>query len=161
MWPSCSRRQTRRRGRGGWRYSRGAGHAGLHEQGPQGEARLARGESCRSQVQRLRGTRGRTWSARSGRACANMFYGIDLARLFVIMGAVGMSRSCLESVIKYARERKQFGKPIGGFQLVQGAVADMAAAIDGVRLQGVPPRVADRQGCAARASRAPTPSIRR
>jgi len=42
----------------------------------------------------------------------------------------------MESVIKYARERKQFGKPIGGFQLVQGAVADMAAAIDGVRLQG-------------------------
>ena len=70
-----------------------------------------------------------------GKGLRNMFYGIDLARLFVIIGAVGMSRSCLESVIKYARERKQFGKPIGGFQLVQGAVADMAAAIDGVRLQ--------------------------
>ena len=71
-----------------------------------------------------------------GKGLRNMFHGIDLARLFVIMGAVGMSRSCMESVIKYARERKQFGKPIGGFQLVQGAVADMAAAIDGVRLQG-------------------------
>jgi alkylation response protein AidB-like acyl-CoA dehydrogenase len=71
-----------------------------------------------------------------GKGLRNMFHGIDLARLFVIMGAVGMSRSCLESVIKYAKERKQFGKPIGGFQLVQGAVADMAAAIDGVRLQG-------------------------
>jgi alkylation response protein AidB-like acyl-CoA dehydrogenase len=70
-----------------------------------------------------------------GKGLRNMFYGIDLARLFCVIGAVGMSRSCVESVIKYAKERKQFGKPIGGFQLIQGVVAEMAAAIDGVRLQ--------------------------
>jgi butyryl-CoA dehydrogenase len=71
-----------------------------------------------------------------GKGLRNMFHGIDLARLFITMGSVGMSRSCLESVIKYAKERKQFGKAIGSFQLIQGVVADMAAAIDAVRLQG-------------------------
>jgi butyryl-CoA dehydrogenase len=71
-----------------------------------------------------------------GRGLRNMFFGIDVARLMVVMGSVGMSRSCLESVIKYAKERKQFGKPIGSYQLIQGVVADMASAIDAVRLQG-------------------------
>ena len=71
-----------------------------------------------------------------GRGLRNMFYGIDVARLFITMGSVGMSRSCLESVIKYAKERKQFGKPIGSFQMIQGVIADMASAIDAVRLQG-------------------------
>ncbi len=71
-----------------------------------------------------------------GMGLRNMFHGIDLARLFVVMGSVGMGRSCLESVIKYSKERKQFGKPIGGFQLVQGVIAEMAGAIDGVRLLG-------------------------
>jgi alkylation response protein AidB-like acyl-CoA dehydrogenase len=72
-----------------------------------------------------------------GKGLRNMFHGIDVARLFITMGSVGMSRSCLESVVKYAKERKQFGKPIGSFQLIQGVVADMAAAIDAVRLQGL------------------------
>ena len=71
-----------------------------------------------------------------GRGLRNMFHGIDLARLMVVMGSVGMSRSCLESVIKYAKERKQFGKPIGSYQLIQGVIADIASAIDAVRLQG-------------------------
>jgi len=71
-----------------------------------------------------------------GRGLRNMFYGIDVARLMVVMGSVGMSRSCLESVIKYAKERKQFGKPIGSYQLIQGVIADMASTIDAVRLQG-------------------------
>jgi butyryl-CoA dehydrogenase len=71
-----------------------------------------------------------------GRGLRNMFHGINVARLMVVMGSVGMSRSCLESVIKYAKERKQFGKPIGSYQLVQGVIADMASAIDAVRLQG-------------------------
>jgi butyryl-CoA dehydrogenase len=71
-----------------------------------------------------------------GRGLRNMFHGINVARLMVVMGSVGMSRSCLESVIKYAKERKQFGKPIGSYQLIQGVIADMASAIDAVRLQG-------------------------
>lgn len=70
-----------------------------------------------------------------GKGLRNIFYGIDLARLFTIIGSVGISRSCLESVIAYAKERVQFGKPIGRFQLIQGVIAEMAAAIDGVRLQ--------------------------
>lgn len=71
-----------------------------------------------------------------GKGLRNMFYGITVARLFITMGCVGMARSCLESVIKYAKERKAFGKVIGGFQLVQGLVADMASEIEAVRLLG-------------------------
>jgi alkylation response protein AidB-like acyl-CoA dehydrogenase len=39
---------------------------------------------------------------------------------------VGLAQSCLDSSIKYAKERVQFGKQIGGFQLVQELIADMA-----------------------------------
>jgi alkylation response protein AidB-like acyl-CoA dehydrogenase len=44
-----------------------------------------------------------------------------------------MSQSCLDSCIKYAKERCQFGKPIGSFQLVQATLAEMAAQIDATR----------------------------
>jgi alkylation response protein AidB-like acyl-CoA dehydrogenase len=60
-----------------------------------------------------------------------MFFGIDLARLMVVMGCVGMSRSCLESVIKYAKERKQFGNAIGSFQLIQGTIANSLQVFGG------------------------------
>lgn len=71
-----------------------------------------------------------------GRGLSNMFKGIQVARLMIIMGCVGMSRSCMESVIKYAKERHAFGRPIGGFQLVQGVIADIASQIEATRLLG-------------------------
>jgi alkylation response protein AidB-like acyl-CoA dehydrogenase len=69
-----------------------------------------------------------------GRGLRTMFSGIQVARLMVIMGCVGMSRSCMESVIKYTKERKAFGRPLGGFQLVQGIIADISSQIEAVRL---------------------------
>ncbi|HEB36569.1 hypothetical protein LCGC14_1062790 [marine sediment metagenome] len=49
-----------------------------------------------------------------GHALKNALRGIDTARLFLAAGCVGVAQSCLDSCIKYAKERVQFGKPIGG-----------------------------------------------
>jgi alkylation response protein AidB-like acyl-CoA dehydrogenase len=68
-----------------------------------------------------------------GRALRDALRGIDTARLFLAAGAVGLAQSCLESSIKYAQERVQFGKPIGGHQLMQEIIADMATRIEAAR----------------------------
>lgn len=68
-----------------------------------------------------------------GQALRNAMRGIDTARLFLSAGCVGIAQSCLDACIKYAKERVQFGKPIGSFQLVQGIIADMAMEIEAAR----------------------------
>ncbi len=68
-----------------------------------------------------------------GRALRDALRGIDTARLFLAAGAVGIAQSCLESSIKYAKERVQFGKPIGGHQLIQEIIAEMATRIEAAR----------------------------
>jgi alkylation response protein AidB-like acyl-CoA dehydrogenase len=70
----------------------------------------------------------------TGRGLRVMFAGIQVARLMVIMGCVGMSRSCMESVINYSKERKAFGRQLGGFQMIQGIIAEMSSQIEAVRL---------------------------
>jgi isovaleryl-CoA dehydrogenase len=42
-------------------------------------------------------------------------------------------QACLDVVLPYVRERKQFGRPIGDFQLMQGKIADMYAALNSAR----------------------------
>jgi glutaryl-CoA dehydrogenase (non-decarboxylating) len=69
-----------------------------------------------------------------GRGLRDALRGIDTARLLLAAGAVGVSQSCLEASIKYAKQRVQFGKPIGGHQLIQGTIAEMAAKIEASRL---------------------------
>lgn len=51
--------------------------------------------------------------------------GLDYERTVLSGGPVGIMQACLDVVIPYVNERKQFGKPIGDFQLMQGKVADM------------------------------------
>jgi alkylation response protein AidB-like acyl-CoA dehydrogenase len=70
----------------------------------------------------------------TGRALRDALRGIDTARLFLAAGAVGLAQGCLEASIKYAKEREQFGKPIGGHQLIQQLIADMATKIEAARL---------------------------
>ena len=69
-----------------------------------------------------------------GEGLRNTMHGVDDARFSIAAGCIGMSQSCLESCIKYVKERKQFGKPIGSFQLVQEKITKMAAQIDLMRL---------------------------
>ena len=68
-----------------------------------------------------------------GRGLQNALVGIDTARLFIAAGAVGMAQSCLDTCIKYTKERHQFGKPIASFQLVQEVIARMEAEIEAIR----------------------------
>jgi len=68
-----------------------------------------------------------------GRGLQNTLVGIDVARLFIAAGGVGMAQSCLDACVKYARERYQFGKPIASFQLVQEAIARMEAETEAIR----------------------------
>ena len=58
----------------------------------------------------------------------------ELGRSMMSIGAVGMGQAAIDASIKYARERIQFGRPIGGFQLIQEMIADMIAEIDASRL---------------------------
>ncbi|EHD2251226.1 isovaleryl-CoA dehydrogenase [Vibrio vulnificus] len=51
--------------------------------------------------------------------------GLDYERVVLAGGPLGIMRSCLDAVIPYIHDRKQFGQPIGEFQLVQGKLADM------------------------------------
>src|SRR3989338_3054835 len=48
--------------------------------------------------------------------------------------AVGLARGALEESIRYAKERKQFGRPIGDFQAIQWKLSDMATEIEAARL---------------------------
>jgi glutaryl-CoA dehydrogenase (non-decarboxylating) len=68
-----------------------------------------------------------------GRALRDALRGIDTARLFLAAGSVGLAQSCLEASIDYAKQREQFGKPIGGHQLIQEIIADMATRIEASR----------------------------
>jgi alkylation response protein AidB-like acyl-CoA dehydrogenase len=70
----------------------------------------------------------------TGNALKDALRGIDTARLFLAAGCVGVAQSCLDSCIKYAKERVQFGKPIGGHQLIQEIIADMATKTEAARL---------------------------
>ncbi len=51
--------------------------------------------------------------------------GLDYERAVLTGGPVGIMRSCWDIVVPYVHERKQFGEPIGTFQLMQGKLADM------------------------------------
>ncbi|MEU5120769.1 acyl-CoA dehydrogenase family protein [Streptomyces asoensis] len=51
------------------------------------------------------------------------------ARYGIVWGAMGAARSCFETAVEYSRTREQFGRPIGGFQLTQAKLADMAVEL--------------------------------
>ncbi|MFK0152646.1 acyl-CoA dehydrogenase family protein [Streptomyces sp. NPDC090493] len=51
------------------------------------------------------------------------------ARYGIVWGAMGAARTCFETAVDYAKSREQFGRPIGGFQLTQAKLADMAVEL--------------------------------
>ena len=59
--------------------------------------------------------------------------GLDYERVVLAGLQLGVMQACLDTVIPYVRERQQFGKPIGAFQLMQAKVADMYVALNSAR----------------------------
>jgi isovaleryl-CoA dehydrogenase len=59
--------------------------------------------------------------------------GLDYERTVLAGIQLGIMQACLDVVIPYVRERKQFGQPIGHFQLIQAKVADMYVALNSAR----------------------------
>jgi isovaleryl-CoA dehydrogenase len=59
--------------------------------------------------------------------------GLDYERVVLSGGPLGIMQSCLDVVLPYVHERKQFGKPIGEFQLIQSKIADMYSTLSACR----------------------------
>ena len=68
-----------------------------------------------------------------GGALRAVMAGLDPGRLNVAMGAVGAAQAALDLAINYAKTRKQFGKPIGSFQLIQKHIVDMTIRVEAAR----------------------------
>jgi len=59
--------------------------------------------------------------------------GLDYERVVLSAGPLGIMQACLDLVLPYVHQRKQFGKPIGEFQLMQGKLADMYTTLSACR----------------------------
>jgi alkylation response protein AidB-like acyl-CoA dehydrogenase len=59
---------------------------------------------------------------------------LDCGRIGIASQAIGIIRACLDESIKYAKERKQFGKTISSFEAIQWMIADMATGIEAANL---------------------------
>ncbi|MFQ5406950.1 MAG: acyl-CoA dehydrogenase family protein, partial [Anaerolineales bacterium] len=59
---------------------------------------------------------------------------LDFGRLGVAAGALGVAQACLDASVDFVRTRRQFGQRIGDFEMIQAAIADMAADVDAARM---------------------------
>lgn len=59
--------------------------------------------------------------------------GLDYERVVLAGGPLGIMQACLDTVLPYVRQRRQFGQAIGSFQLMQGKIADMYVALNSAR----------------------------
>ncbi len=82
-------------------------------------------EECRVPARNLLAT--------EGQGAAILMSGLDYERLVLAGGPLGIMRSCMDIVLPYIHDRKQFGQPIGEFQLMQGKIADMYTAMNSCR----------------------------
>ena len=60
-----------------------------------------------------------------GRGINVLMSGLDIERVVLAAGPLGIMQACMDIVVPYVHERKQFDRPIGDFQLMQGKLADM------------------------------------
>ena len=68
-----------------------------------------------------------------GRGIHVLMSGLDYERVVLSAGPLGIMQACIDLVLPYVHERKQFGKPIGEFQLMQGKLADMYTSLSASR----------------------------
>ncbi len=79
-------------------------------------------EDCRVPVSNL--------LAEEGKGAAILMSGLDYERVVLAGGSLGIMAACMDLVMPYVHDRKQFGRPIGEFQLMQGKIADMYTALN-------------------------------
>jgi alkylation response protein AidB-like acyl-CoA dehydrogenase len=84
-------------------------------------------EDCRVPVTNLVGPD-------EGRGLQQVLNGLELGRINVAARGVGLARACLEESLRYAQQRKTFGKPIAEHQAIQLKLADMATRVEAARL---------------------------
>ena len=82
-------------------------------------------EDCRVPVENVLG--------RENEGVRVLMSGLDYERTVLAAGPVGIMQNCLDVVEPYIHERKQFGRPIGEFQLIQGKIADMYTTLSASR----------------------------
>ncbi|MCP4385083.1 MAG: isovaleryl-CoA dehydrogenase [Hyphomicrobiales bacterium] len=70
---------------------------------------------------------------REGEGVAVLMSGLDTERLVLSGGPIGIMAAALDIVVPYVHQRRQFGRPIGEFQLVQAKIADMVTALNASR----------------------------
>ncbi|HTY50722.1 MAG TPA: isovaleryl-CoA dehydrogenase [Steroidobacteraceae bacterium] len=68
-----------------------------------------------------------------GRGVNVLMSGLDYERVVLAGGPLGIMAACLDAVVPYVRERRQFGQPIGEFQLMQAKLADMYVGFNACR----------------------------
>ncbi len=68
-----------------------------------------------------------------GRGARVLMSGLDYERVVLSGIGLGIMAACLDHIMPYLQERRQFGQPIGSFQLMQGKIADMYAAMNSAR----------------------------
>lgn len=68
-----------------------------------------------------------------GRGVAVLMSGLDYERVVLSGVNIGIMAACMDEIMPYMAERKQFGQPIGSFQLMQGKIADMYTAMNTAR----------------------------
>ena len=68
-----------------------------------------------------------------GRGVNVLMSGLDYERAVLAAGPLGIMRACMDIVLPYVHQRRQFGRPIGTFQLMQGKIADMYTAMNAAR----------------------------
>jgi short/branched chain acyl-CoA dehydrogenase len=81
---------------------------------------------CRVAEENLLGERGKGY--------AQFLRTLDDGRIAVAALGTGLAQGCLEASVRYAKERRAFGRPIGAFQALQFKIADMRVAVDTARL---------------------------
>ncbi len=71
--------------------------------------------------------------AEEGKGTRILMSGLDYERVVLAGGSLGIMAACMDLVMPYIHDRKQFGRPIGEFQLMQGKVADMYTTMNASR----------------------------
>ena len=84
-------------------------------------------EDCRVPAANLIG-------AVEGRGLQQVLAGLELGRINVAARGAGLARACLEEALRYAQQRRTFGKPIAEHQAIQMKLADMATRVEAARL---------------------------